>query len=71
VRLFAPHTTVTAVFKNLDGKPVISIDDILRRHTNLDRLLAPGEYLVDFLEPTGNKIKLTLEVDTTLTVKAP
>ena len=71
VRLVAPHTTVKAVFKDLSGKPVIAIDDILRRHTNLDQLLGPGDYLVDFLDPAGNKIKLTLDVDTTLTVKLP
>lgn len=69
VRLVDPHTVVRAVFKNTDGKQVAELDDILRRHTNLDKLLGPGSYTVDFIDPDGNKIKLTKEVDTILEVK--
>jgi len=68
-RLLDPHEVVKCVMKDGSGKEVLSIEDILHKHTDLNTLLERGDYVVTFYDENGKVIPLPEEFKTTLRIK--
>jgi hypothetical protein len=68
-RLVAPHQVVRVVIRDLAGKQVAEVRDVLHANTNLNALLAAGSYRVEFFDPDGKAITLTQEVGEVLRIK--
>lgn len=68
-RLIAPHEDVRVIIRDVNGKPVAEVRDILHKQTDLNKLLGPGEFHLEFLDTDGNPIKLTQEVGSIVRLK--
>ena len=55
--------------KDGSGKEVLSIEDILHKHTDLNTLLERGDYVVTFYDENGKVIPLPEEFKTTVRIK--
>lgn len=68
-RLLGSNDIVKCVMKDSAGKEVLSIEDILHKHTDLNELLEQGVYQVTFYDEKGKVIALPEEFKTTVRIK--
>ena len=68
-RLFGENTVLTLVAYDLVGKELLRIEDVYHTSTNLNLLLAPGEYKIDFYDENGTLLVPSQEVDDVVTIK--
>lgn len=68
-RLVGDNDFVRVLVRNLKGDQVAEIRDVLHLNTDLNRLVGPGEYRLEFFDRQGKRIKLTLEVGEVLKLK--
>lgn len=69
-RLFGENTILTLVVYDLMGNELFRIEDVYHTSTNLNELLAPGEYKLDFYDEHGTLLVPSQEVDDVVTIKA-
>ncbi len=60
-KLVAGHDPVKAVFKSSAGTEVLTIEDIIHKHSDLNKLLDRGEYVVTFYDENGKEIDIDIE----------
>src|SRR4029079_17192131 len=70
-RLVGDNEFVKVVIRDLDGKVVAEVDDILNRRTDLNRVAGAGQYRLQFLDRGGRPIELTQQVGEILRLKEP
>ena len=68
-RLVGNNDIVRAVVRNLDGKVVADIPDILNSHTDLNKRLGAGEFRLEFLDRDGRRIELSQPVGESVRLK--
>ncbi|MEZ5013890.1 MAG: SGNH/GDSL hydrolase family protein [Chitinophagales bacterium] len=57
-RLMGGEGTVKAVITDMSGKTLLELTDILNKHTDLNALLEPGDYIMHFYRANGSEITL-------------
>ena len=55
--------------RDLTGKWVAEVEDILHKRIDLNMLVGPGDYKIEFLDREGKPIKLSQEVGEVLKLK--
>jgi hypothetical protein len=68
-RLLETRDGVRLVAWNLDGRQVLEIEDVFNRRTDLNALLGPGQFRLHFLDRTGQRLKMTLDVPEVVRLK--
>jgi hypothetical protein len=68
-RLLITTENVRAVVSDLEGKQLAEIKDVFHKRTNLNSLLGPGQYQLQFFDKDNRPIKLSQEVAEILRLK--
>jgi len=68
-RLVGDNDFVRVVIRDLDGKVVAEIEDILNRRTDLNQVAGAGQYRLQFFDRGGRPIELTQQVGEILRLK--
>jgi hypothetical protein len=68
-RLVGENDFVRVVVRSLDGKVVAELNDVLNRHTDLNKVAGAGQFRLEFLDQDSRPIKLSQPVGDTVRLK--
>ncbi|MBC8046766.1 MAG: SGNH/GDSL hydrolase family protein [Fimbriimonadaceae bacterium] len=58
VRLLGGDKYAKAIFTTPDGKVVLEVEDVLKKHTNVNAEIPSGEYILKFYDENGKQIDI-------------
>jgi hypothetical protein len=69
VRILGGDIWAKAVFTTAEGDLVLEVEDVLHQHTQVNDLLAPGEYVLQFYGQDGKLLETTRVVPEFIRIK--
>jgi hypothetical protein len=69
IRILGGDQVVNAVFTTPDGTVVLTVEDALHKHTNVNELIASGQYVLTFYDVNGNKVDVQREIPEYIRIK--
>ncbi|MCB9020507.1 MAG: hypothetical protein H6548_00150 [Chitinophagales bacterium] len=69
IRLLGGDKWAKAVFTTPDGEVVLVVEDVLHKHTRVNDILPPGNYILKFYDENGDQINVDREIPEYLRLK--